>query len=269
MTNQTSGVFEFLDAYRPPAKPRDLSITIANDRRLSHEGVRSLMEIGGNVLDHIKIVDHYGLVARFDESWLKEKLAIYHEAGVATTLGGALYEVAVVQNKVEQFAEKVATLGFHGFEVSEDIIEPQSREERTKHIKLGKDLGLYVFTEIGRKFPDSPFDAQFYGDIALEDLDAGAELIVVENSDVIDMINTGSDGMHRLVEIVPFEKLVFEMGPAESMRAASWLIKEFGPSVNLENMEIEDVPVVAAMRAGLHRRVGFSYFDKWKVEAAE
>lgn len=269
MTDQTNGVFEFLDAYRPPAKPRSLSITIANDRRLSHEGVRSLMEVGGDVLDHIKIVDHYGLIARFDEGWLKEKLAIYHSAGVATTLGGALYEVAVVQNKVEQFAEKVAALGFHGFEVSEDIIEPQSREERSKHIKLGKDLGLYVFTEIGRKFPDSPFDAKFYGNLALEDLDAGAELIVVENSDVIDMINTGSDGMHRLVEIVPFEKLVFEMGPAESMRAASWLIKEFGPSVNLENMEIEDVPVIAAMRAGLHRRVGFSYFDKWKAQAAQ
>lgn len=269
MTNARTGVFDFLDAYRSPPKPRKTSVTIANDRRLSHEGVRSLLEVGGDILDHVKIVDHYGLISRFDEGWLKEKIAIYHEAGVSTTLGGALYEVAVVQGKVEQFVERVAALGFHGYEVSEDIIEPQSREERSRHIKLGKERGLFVFTEVGRKFPDSPFDAKFYGALALEDLEAGAELIVVENSDVVDMINTGSDGMQRLAEIVPLEKLIFEMGPAGRMKAASWLIKEFGPSVNIENMEIEDVPVVAAMRAGLHRQVGFSFFDTWRANAAQ
>lgn len=262
---ESNACFNFLSALPLAEKPRRRGITIANDRRLSHEHTRSLIEVAGDVLDFVKMPDHYGLILRFSEAWLREKIALYHDADILTTVGGSLYEVAAVQNKVEPFMQRAADLGFAGVEVSEDIIDPQPRATRAAHIKLGRSLGLHVFTEIGRKFPDGPFDPDDAVELAQSDLDAGSAMVVVENSDIIRILEEKSDSLHRFVERMPADKLIFEVGPHERMRVTRWLLEEFGPEVNLENIEIEDASATAAMRAGLHRNVGFSYFDGLKA----
>lgn len=256
-----TGAFGFLDVDRLPPKPRTRKITGVNDRRLSHQQVRCLVEVAGDCIDLVKVPDHFGLIARFGDDWLRDKFALYHDAGIETTLGGALYEVAAVQGKVERYFERAADLGLQGVEVSEDIIPPQSPEVRSGHIGIARSLGLKVFTEIGRKFPDTPFDPVEAAELAQRDLEAGSSMVVVENSDIRNILHAGSDALHRFVEQMPFEKLIFEVGPNERMVVARWMLTEFGPEVNLENVEIEDAAAIAAMRAGLHRQMDFSYFD--------
>lgn len=61
------------------------------------------------------------------------------------------------------------------------------------------------------------------------------------------------------------ERLIIECGPGEDrFRIAKWLIAEFGPEVNLENLEAEDAYIIEGMRCGLHRQVDYRYFQAWK-----
>jgi phosphosulfolactate synthase len=267
MATPTRGSFSFLEAFALPLKPRTRGITIASDRGISHESTRSLIEVAADVLDYIKTPDHYALMARYPENWLRTKIALYKEAKISPTLGGVIYEVAVVQNKVEEFMERAAALGYAGIEVSEDVIDPQPASVRASHIRHAKSLGLHVFTELGRKFPDKPFDPNEGVEIAHRDLESGAAMIVVENSDIIRIVKEGSDSLHVLSERIPSGKLIFEAGPNERRPLLKWLIKEFGPSVNIENIEVQDAATVAAMRGGLHRNIGFSYFDRARDRA--
>jgi len=257
-----SGSFHFLEVYRPAPKPRSSGITVASDQYLSLEEARSLISVFGPYFDWIKFPDHYGHIARYSPAWLKEKIALYHAADIRTTLGGVIYEVSVVQKQVERFFQRAAELGLSGVEISEDVIDAQSPSERAAHIQLAKSLGLNVFTEVGRKFPDKPFDAQEAADIAARDLEAGAFKVVVENSDIIQVIEQASDALHRFAQLLPAGRVVFEAGPNQKDKVAGWLLGEFGPEVNIENVDIRDVGAVSAMRAGLHRNVGLRFFDK-------
>jgi phosphosulfolactate synthase (CoM biosynthesis protein A) len=61
------------------------------------------------------------------------------------------------------------------------------------------------------------------------------------------------------------ENLIIECGPgADRFDIAKWLIREFGPDVNLENIDAEDAYIIEAMRHGMHRNVGYSYFHDWR-----
>ncbi|MDP2739842.1 MAG: phosphosulfolactate synthase [Pseudorhodobacter sp.] len=264
-SNKKSGAFEFLEVKPLKPKPRLEAVTIANDRRLSHQQVRSLVEVAGDTLDFIKMPDHYGLISRYSVDWLNEKIAIYHAGNILTTLGGALYEVAVVQGRVREFFQRASEIGFAGVEVSEDIVEPGDPLVRAEHIRMAVDLGMHVFSEIGRKFPDTPFNPVESAEIAMRDLEAGAHMIVFENSDIVQIMAEKGSGVHDFVKLMPFNRLIFEAGPNDRMAVVRWLFSEFGSRTNIENIEIEDAGAIAAMREGLHRNVDFCYFDNMKT----
>ena len=90
-------------------------------------------------------------------------------------------------------------------------------------------------------------------------------LVVVEKSDVALVIQKGSDSIHRLMRGVGADKLVIECGPgADRFDIARWLIQEFGPDINLENIDAEDAHIIEAMRHGLNRAVDYNYFHAFK-----
>ena len=48
------------------------------------------------------------------------------------------------------------------------------------------------------------------------------------------------------------------------MGTAKWLISEFRPDINLENIDIEDAYIIDTMRYGLNRAVDYSYFHPYQ-----
>ncbi len=125
--------------------------------------------------------------------------------------------------------------------------------------------GLTVFTELDKKFPDRPLNAEEAIEMANRDLEAGAYLVVVEKSDVALVIKQGADTLHRMMRGVGSEHLIVECGPGnDRFDIAKWLIREFGPDVNLENIDAEDAYVIEAMRHGLNRAADYSYFHAWR-----
>jgi phosphosulfolactate synthase len=256
--------FDFLA--RPPRhmKPRTRGITVVSDKAKSLAQARDFVETIGEIVDHMKIPDHVGVMWRDSADFIRQKNAIYAAAGIHTLPGGIPFEVAVVQGKLPQFMARCVELGFKGVEVSEDSIDI-TPQDRINAIKTGVKAGLEVFTELGKKFPDQPLDPVEATDMAKRDLDAGALLVVVEKSDVALVIEKGSDSIHRLMRGVGADKLVVECGPgADRFDIAKWLIHEFGPDINLENIDAEDAHIIEAMRHGLNRAVDYNYFHAFK-----
>jgi phosphosulfolactate synthase len=266
MTSGTGGAAAFDFLARPPRsmKPRRQGLTVVSDKSLALAQAAELVETAGDVVDHVKLPDHVGLLWRNAPDWIRSKNALYAQAGIPTLPGGIPFQVAAVQGKVPQFMARIAELGFRGVEVSEDSIE-LAPGQRLAAIRCALANGLTVYTELGKKFPENPLDAEEAIAMANRDLEAGVHLVVVEKSDVALAIRQGSDTLHRLMRGVAPEHLIIECGPGEDrFRIASWLIAEFGPDVNLENVESGDAFVIEAMRCGLHRQVDYRYFHAWK-----
>lgn len=256
--------FDFLARPPRPAKPRKVGLTVASDKSKSLAEAASLVETAGDIIDHMKIPDHVGVMWRTSAAQIRKKNALYARAGIATLPGGIPFEVAAVQGKVPAFMARVAELGFRGVEISEDSIDlrPGDRLLAIRHARANR---LAVFTELGKKFPDQPLDAEEAIEMANRDLEAGTRLVVVEKSDVALVIRLKSDTLHRLMRGVGPEHLIIECGPgADRFEIAWWLIGEFGPDVNLENVDAEDAYIIEAMRHGLHRAVDYSYFHAWR-----
>jgi len=259
--------FPFLVCPERSSKPRNSGVTVVSDRAQSLAQARCFVETIGDIVDHMKLPDHVGLMWRLSPDIIRQKNAIYSVAGIKTLPGGIPYEVAAVQGKVPEFMDRVADLGFGGVEVSEDSIE-QTPRDRINAIGRGVKAGLTVFTELGKKFPDQPLDAKDAADMAKRDLDAGAHMVVLEKSDVALIIRNGTKTLHDLMNAVGREKLIVECGPgADRFEIAKWLIAEFGPEVNLENIDAEDAHIVEAMRFGLNRAVDYRYFHHWHGKA--
>jgi phosphosulfolactate synthase len=265
MTQQTA--FDFLAHPPRPAKPRKTGLSVVSDKSKSLSQVRDIIETAGDIIDHMKLPDHVGLMFRNPPQFIREKNALYNKAGIDTLPGGIPFQVAAVQGKVPQFMARIAELGFKGVEVSEDSIA-LTPGQRIASIKWALASGLTVYTELGKKFPEHPLDADEAIATARRDLDAGVYLVVVEKSDVALAIREGSDALHRLMRGVGPERLIIECGPGDDrFRIAKWLISEFGVDVNLENIDADDAYIIESMRYGLHRQADYDYFHAWKGQA--
>ena len=257
--------FDFID--RPPrsAKPRKTGLTVCSDTGLSIADAKSLVEVGGRIIDHVKYVDHGGVLWNYPPEWVKEKNAYYRSVGIPTMPGGVPFQVAAVQGKVPQFMERVASLSYWGVEVSADTLASLPLPDRSASIRIGVEHGLVVFTELGRKFNDRPLDPNEAIDFAHKDIEDGAHLVVVEKGDLVQIIREKKDTIHRIVEGVSAENLIFEPGPGDDVfENAKWLITEFGTETNLENLHPYTILPIENMRHGLHRAVQHRYFDAFK-----
>ena len=256
--------FDFLIRSASAAKPRTRGLTVVSDKAKSLGQARDIIETVGDIIDHMKIPDHVGVMWRYPAELVRSKNALYAQAGIHTLPGGIPFEVAAVQGRIPQFMQRTAELGFGGVEVSEDSIDLGSAD-RVNAVKHALAAGLTVFTELGKKFPDRPLDAEEAIGMANRDFEAGAFLVVIEKSDVALAIRQGTDALHRLMRGVGPERLIIECGPgADRFEIAKWLLKEFGPEVNLENVDADDAHIIEAMRHGLHRASDYDYFHQYR-----
>lgn len=166
-----------------------------------------------------------------------------------------------MQNQVAPFMERLKELGFDGVEVSEDVIPPLAPEVRLSYIKLAQGLGLEAFTEVGRKDPAAPMDANAVIGSIERDLEAGAKKVSIENSDIVLLMKTDPTPLRRIVEAVGLEHVVFEIGPHGWPEVATWVIRTFSPEINLENLRPDVLFTVDAMRRGLHRSVNYEFLS--------
>ena len=235
-------------------KPRRQGITMVNDTGRGLSESRDALSIAGRLTDMWKL--GFGTSAFMERRALQEKLELLNGNDVLTFPGGTLLEVALVEHHCRVYMHHAKKLGFRAVEISDGTISiPRFR--RKNIIDCALDAGLVPITEVGKKDPKrQPTSGQLAAE-ALEDLEWGAEWVIVEGRESGLGIGIYDEHGHveeaevdRITEIMgeKIDRLIWE-APLRSQQ--SFLIERFGSNVNIGNVECHEVLALEALRNGL------------------
>ena len=91
--------FNLPDLPERTKKPRTAGLTMVMDKGLSLREAENMMESGSEYIDIVKL----GFGSAVVTPKLKEKLAVYKNAGVPVYFGGTLFESYVARNMFEDY----------------------------------------------------------------------------------------------------------------------------------------------------------------------
>ncbi|MFQ6121505.1 MAG: phosphosulfolactate synthase [Dehalococcoidales bacterium] len=234
-------------------KPRTSGYTMVIEKGLGLNATRDLMNTAADYIDAVK--NTFGTAAFLDEKLIKEKIEIIKGAGVDVYPGGTFLEAAVAQGVYDKYLERCKQLGFTAIEVSDGTIEIP-KELRKEIIIKALDKGFKVISEVGKKDPkdDPPLPVKL--DLIRFDLSLGAFKVIVEAREASKGVGiydaTGAVKESEVDDIVAgvddVNDLIWE---AALKNQQLFLIRKFGPNVNIGNVPPEDILALEALRCGL------------------
>ena len=192
-------------------KPRQKGITMVLDKGLGLETAESLMNISGDYVDYLKF--GWGTSIVHEQDIIKDKVAMYKSHNITSYTGGTLFELAYMNDKLEEFFQEAHDLGFEAIEVS-DGSTTISHDKKLECIESAKKDGFEVLSEVGKKDPG------------------------LDKEDEIDYILDNFDGNKILWEAPNKDQQVF-------------FILKLGNDVNLGNVSTDDITSLETLRRGL------------------
>jgi len=249
--------FGFLSVPQPPPKPRKTGVTCVTDVSWTTPALDDFLDDFGDLVDWVKIVNHRRVASHYDDDWYRRRIAMLAKHQVGTYIGGMTFELAYVQGHYREFFEKSLRLGFKAVEVSEDSLPDMPPSERRCIIGEARDMGLRVFTEIGKKAPVEPLKVEDAVAAIREDLEAGSEHVVVEAAETRLLRERGQvEILPEIARAVGLEHVFFELRrgyktPQPWMELCAWLIETLGPEVNIMNINVDEAVDVDNMRRPL------------------
>jgi phosphosulfolactate synthase len=249
--------FVALPPERSQVKPRRKGLTMVVDFGLPYRYAEDLFDTAGPYIDLMKIA--VGTSRLYDLEKLRRKLALYRDGGAQAFLGGQFQEYVFATYGAQAlpgFLREARRVGFNAVEVSDNCVL-LSEAQRRDQIRLAIDCGLTVFGEVGSK--DTKTDASLLVEQAETCFGAGCELVLVEAAELMEDGLPKRDLISSLRGALDFSKVLIELpGPwisgvtlcaIEDMK--KFLVREFGPDVNIANVMPSDVMETEALRVGL------------------
>jgi len=251
-------------------KPRKSGLTIARDCGIGYSMAQDVMETVGQYIDFIKMRHFFTLTAPIDPDHVfMRKIKLYRDHDIDVFPGGIVFELSWLQDKVEETFLNLTQLGFSAVECSENIIDI-NMEEKAQVIKKAKSFGLKVLFEVGEKYPDDePLDVDLCAEEMKQLLDAGADLIILERaqSDILLGEKGERPEAKRLIELVGKVGLKHITFEAEKPDHQVWLVKTFGPEVNIgPNIDPDYVAKFEPIRRTLNREIGYTWVKELKAK---
>jgi phosphosulfolactate synthase len=231
------------------AKPREKGLTHVLDRGMSLAQVDGLIEVAGEFVDIVKL----GWGTALATQNLEPKLARYAEHGVPVVLGGTLTEVAIRQDRVEPLIAWLRELGITHVEISDGSIV-LDLESKLDLIRRFAGEGFVVLSEVGSKDNQNIMAPYRWVEQISAELAAGSWKVICEARE------SGTAGIFRpdgeprmglideIAHHVDVEQVMFE-APQKDQQV--WLLKRFGPEVNLGNIAPDEVLSLETLRLGL------------------
>jgi phosphosulfolactate synthase len=241
-------VLSFLNLPQRQNKPRNRGITHVIDRGIGSRQAQDLLETSSHLIDFIKLGWGTGYVTRN----LPNKINLYRHFDINLCFGGTFFEVAILQNKFDEFRKYLRHLKMTHVEVSTGSIHLPVEQKCCYIEALAQDF--VVISEVGSKNPNQVIPACIWIENIQAELAAGAWKIVAEARE------TGTAGIYcesgeislelidEIMTQVNFNDLIFE-APKKSQQVC--LIKKFGHLVNLGNIAVNDVIALETLRLGL------------------
>lgn len=234
-------------------KPRRVGVTSVLDRCQGLNATEDLLELTGDYVDHIKL--GFGTTVFLDDGLLRRKIEIIRARDIDVYPGGTLLEAAVFQGVCGEYLRRTRELGFTAVEVSDGTLDVPLKL-RADVIRRAVDMGLKVFTEVGKKDPDRQPSPTEMSDLIMLDLELGADKVIVEAREAgvrigiydedgrvveerLNAILAGLDGVDRVIWEAPLK------------HQHEYFVLRFGPNVNLGNIRPNEVLALEALRCAL------------------
>lgn len=235
-------------------KPRQKGITMVLDKGLGLETAESLMNISGDYVDYLKF--GWGTSIVHEQDIIKDKVAMYKSHNITPYTGGTLFELAYMDDKLEEFFQEAHDLGFEAIEVS-DGSTTISHDKKLECIESAKKDGFEVLSEVGKKDPG--LDKELSLDERIEymqnELEVGSSLIIVEareggkNIGIYDKAgNAKEDEIDYILDNFDGNKILWE---APNKDQQVFFILKLGNDVNLGNVSTDDITSLETLRRGL------------------
>jgi phosphosulfolactate synthase len=238
----------FLSLPKRTSKPRSVGITHVLDKGMGLHEMTDVLATASDFIDIVKLGWGTGYVTQN----VLDKIRAYHEAGIPVCFGGTLLEVAIIQNRFEQFRDMALSVGITHVEISTGVINMSPREKGKYIAQLAKDF--VVLSEVGSKDAEHIIPPYKWVEFIESDLQAGAWKVICEarESGTVGLyFGTGevrSGLIEEIVAKIDPSAVVFE-APLKAQQA--WLIKKFGGEVNLGNISSHEIIGLETLRLGL------------------
>ncbi|UII34991.1 phosphosulfolactate synthase [Fulvivirga ulvae] len=237
-------------------KPRQYGFTMAMDKGLSIREVEDFLSICEGYVDIVKL----GWATSYVTPNLKEKIKVYHDAGIPVYFGGTLFESFIVRDQFDDYRKVLDKYNLQYAEVSDGSIELDHDKKCDLINKLSEQVT--VLSEVGSKDEEKIIPPYQWIKLMQAELDAGAWKVIGEareGGNVGLFRSTGevrSGLVQEILTKIPFEKIIWE-APQKAQQV--WFIKLLGANVNLGNIAPNEVIPLETIRLGL-RGDTFNHF---------
>lgn len=240
-------------------KPRSSGYTMCMDKGLSIPQVKNMIDISGHLVDVVKL----GFGTSMVTPNLKEKLAVYREAGIPTYFGGTLFEAFAVRGQFEDYCRVLDEYQMEVVEVSNGTMDMTADEKAHYISTLAKNFK--VLSEVGSKDSAKVLAPYKWVEWMNAELEAGAWKVIAEAREsgtvgVFDTAGSAKQGLvDEIVHYVPQEKILWE-APQKSQQV--FFIKKFGTNVNLGNIAPNELIPLETLRLGLRGDTFFTFLGE-------
>jgi phosphosulfolactate synthase len=239
---------DFLATPPRSPKPRERGLTHVLDSGLGLAALDDALAGAAHLVDVVKL----GWGTAYVDPRAPEKVARLRQHGIRVSLGGTLFEAAVLLDGVEGLCDWAESIGVEILEVSSGTLDI----EQSRKLRFIGDLArrFTVLSEVGSKDVDIVMAPYRWVDIIRRELDAGAWKVIAEGreSGTAGLYRRDGEIRHGLVEeivaAVEPRHVLFE---APRMAQQAWFIKTLGTEVNLGNIAWSDVISLETLRLGL------------------
>jgi len=259
------------------AKPRSQGITMVIDTGYNNAMVESVLALYGHLIDIVKLTELH-LTSPLSE--IRKKIALYKASGVGVQPGGIVVELARLQHREDQVLDRLASLGFDHIEVSSSSTAQRESDEEAAFVADVARRGFTPIGEVGKKFAEGDKTRRSDTELDVAEtvaefralLAAGAPKAYWEGhvlrrimgdtaADIMARHPHGTNQVMAVVEQVGAGNIIFEVSsmiPYVQRRAQQfWLVRLFGPDVNMGNVRLEEVQYLEHIRLGTWPVFGF------------
>lgn len=246
------------------AKPRKEGITMVMDKGLSLRQAEDFLDASSHLVDFVKL----GFGTSYVSKNVKEKIRLYHEAGIKVYLGGTFFEAFIVRNMFDDYMRLIDQLGLDSMEVSDGSVK-MSHDTKCEYISKMSHHGT-VLSEVGSKEAGILISPNKWKQMMHDELQAGAWKVIAEARE------SGNVGIYRpsgkahvqlinkILAKINRDDIIWE-APIKSQQV--YWIKLLGSNVNLGNIAPEEVIPLETLRLGLRGDTFFNFMPQDMVKS--
>jgi phosphosulfolactate synthase len=241
------------------SKPRTDGVTMVMDKGISLRQAEDFISTSAAYVDYVKL----GFGTSIISNNVRDKIALYKNAGMKVYVGGTLFEAFVIRNQFEQYRDYIADLGLNCAEVSDGSIELEHDKKCEYISELAKNYT--VLSEVGSKEEGVIIHPARWIKMMQSELEAGASKVIAEarESGTVGIFHKNGSAhsilINRIVNKVKSENIIWET-PQKSQQV--YFLKLLGSNVNLGNIGVDDVIPLETLRLGLRGDTFFTFLPE-------